>query len=108
MRAAAIFVAGGLTLLSAYALYSTSIETRLVEQQVQKLERQRERLDSEIAVLKAERAHLSRPERIEPAATALGMRPPRPSNYVSRDRILRDAPASGKHVHDLTHRGPLP
>jgi hypothetical protein len=38
-------------------------------------ERAAEQARSDIAVLKAERAHLARPERIEPLARAMGLKP---------------------------------
>ncbi len=75
MRIAATGFALALTLASAFVLYSESTVTRRLETQVQGAERQRERLEGEIAALKAERAHLARPARIEPAARALGLRP---------------------------------
>ncbi len=82
MRIAANSAAIGLTITSAYFLYAESVSTRRLDAQVQTSERQRERLENEIAVLRAERAYLSRPSRIEPAARALGMRPPVAGDYV--------------------------
>lgn len=67
-----------LALASALLLYGLSYDTRLIEAEVQTAERQSERLRSDIAVMRAERAHLSRPERIEPMARALGLRPTEP------------------------------
>lgn len=89
MRVAATVTAIGLTIASAYFLYSESVATRRLEAQVQGAERQRERLDSEIAVLRAERAYLARPSRIEPAARLLGMRPPIAGDYVELSDIVR-------------------
>ena len=87
MRMAATSGAVALTLVSAWVLYSESTATRRLEQQVQGAERQRERLEDEIAVLKAERAYLARPSRIEPAARALGMRPALERQYVRIDEL---------------------
>lgn len=62
-------------MLSAFFLYSTTIATRRLEQDVQAAEQRLDRLRSEIAVLKADRAYLARPTRIEPAALRQGLRP---------------------------------
>mgnify|MGYP001319159538 FL=1 len=87
MRVAATTTAIGLTIASAYCLYAESVTTRRLEAQVQMSDRQRERLENEIAVLRAERAYLSRPGRIEPAAHALGMRPPVAGDYIELSEI---------------------
>jgi cell division protein FtsL len=63
-----------LTLGSAFALYAIKYDTRRLEAQVQTDERSIERLEGDIAVLKAERAYLARPERIERLARAQGLR----------------------------------
>lgn len=89
MQFAATTCACALTLASAYVLYAEGMETRRLEAQVQSSERQRDRLESEIAVLKADRAYLARPARIEPAARALGMRPPGSAEYTTLDAIER-------------------
>ena len=62
-------------LASAFILYSVSYETRQLEREASRLERKLEALRGDIAVLKAERAHLARPERIEPMAREMGLRP---------------------------------
>jgi cell division protein FtsL len=64
-----------LTLASAFLLYGINYDTRLMDQRLQERERAIEEARRDIAVLKAERAHLARPERIEPLARALGLRP---------------------------------
>lgn len=74
-----------LVVSSASVLYGLSYDTRQIEQRVMAAERKAERLRTEISILRAERAFLSRPERIEPAARAIGLRP------VERHQI--DAPA---------------
>ena len=79
----------GLTIASAYFLYAESVDTRRLEARVQMSERLRERLENEIAVLKAERAYLSRPGRIEPAARALGMRPAAAGDYADLQSVTR-------------------
>lgn len=99
MRIAATSFACTLTLMSAYALYSETAANRRLEAQVQAAERQRERLEHDITVLRAERAHLARPSRIEPAAKALGMRTPEARDYVELNSLLApsaSSPGSGR------------
>lgn len=64
-----------LALSSAFLLYGLNYDTRLIEQRLQARERQAEEARADIAVLKAERAHLARPERIEPLARRQGLEP---------------------------------
>ena len=64
-----------MALASACLLYGLNYDTRRIEARVQAAERSVERARSDIAVLRAERAHLARPERIEPLARAQGLRP---------------------------------
>jgi len=63
------------TVISAFVLYSSNYDTRQFELKVQAQERAIEKARGDIAVLKAERAHLARPERIEPFARAAGLGP---------------------------------
>lgn len=69
------FAAFVMVLSSAILLYGLSYDTRQIESRVQAAERNAERLRSEISILKAERAYLARPERIEPIARAMGLKP---------------------------------
>lgn len=62
-------------MLAAFAVYAINYDTRRIDAEVQALERAVERTANEIAVLKAERAYLARPERIEPLARIMGLRP---------------------------------
>lgn len=64
-----------LAISSAFLLYGLSYDTRLIEARVAAKERLAEEARSDIAVLKAERAHLARPDRIEPLARAQGLAP---------------------------------
>lgn len=64
-----------LALASAFLLYSLNYETRQLEAKVRAEEAVADKLRGDIAVLKAERAHLARPDRIEPLARAQGLRP---------------------------------
>ncbi len=74
-----------LALSSAIALYGLKHDTRRIESRVQAQERTAEKTEREIAVLKAERAYLGRPERIEKLARAQGMEPVRERQYVRID-----------------------
>ncbi len=94
MRIAANLVACTLTLASAYFLYAESSATRRLEAQVHATESRREKLEADIAVLRAERAHLARPSRIEPAAAALGLRLPTAGEYVELSHLLARPPGS--------------
>ncbi len=64
-----------LAISSAFLLYGLSYDTRQLEARVSGQERLAERARADIAVLKAERAHLARPGRIEPLARAQGLMP---------------------------------
>lgn len=64
-----------MALASAFMLYGLNYDTRLTSAQVQTLERRAEKARTDISVLKAERAHLARPERIESLARAQGLGP---------------------------------
>jgi cell division protein FtsL len=75
----------GLTLASAFLLYGLNYDTRLLEERVRAQERAIEDARSDIAILKAERAHLARPDRIAPLAHAQGLRP-------ASDRQLAPSP----------------
>ncbi len=72
----------GVALACAFLLYAVSYDTRRLELTVQTEERRLERLRSDIAVLKAELAYLSRPERIAPLARSLGLEPARGGQLV--------------------------
>ena len=82
---AAIFMA----LSSAFLLYGLSYDTRQLEARVHTKERLAEKARNDIAVLKAERAHLARPERIEPFARALGLKP------ATQKQLVRDMAGTG-------------
>lgn len=72
---------------SALFLYGLNYDTRRIEEQVQAAERQAERARNDIAVLKAERGHLSRPDRIDPLARQMGLAPPRADQYLTRQEV---------------------
>lgn len=76
-------IAAVLALASAFFLYGVNYETRQLEAEVSAKERMAEEARSDIAVLKAERAHLTRPQRIEPLARAQGLAPPTDEQMAS-------------------------
>lgn len=71
-----------LTLSSAFLLYALNAETRLLEERLAQQEKQLTAARRDVAVMKAERAHLARPERIAPLARQLGLEEPRPAQLV--------------------------
>ena len=87
-------VAAFMTLGAAFALYSLKYDTRRVEIAVQGKERALEKLEADIAILKAERAYLARPDRIEKMARKQGLGPIREQQYVEiGEAVATDAPA---------------
>jgi cell division protein FtsL len=78
-----------LMLVSAFSLYAIKYDTRRLEAEVLKQERALEKAENDVTVLKAERAYLARPERLEALARELGMGPLSHRHYV---RVDGDAP----------------
>jgi cell division protein FtsL len=70
------------TLAGVFALYVIKDGTRRLEARVQAQERAFERAENDVSVLTAERAHLARPERLEPLARKLGMAPVSAGQYL--------------------------
>lgn len=77
-----------MTLASAFVLYAINYDTRRIAADVHRQERALEKARQDIAVLKAERAHLSRPERIAPHARALGLQPAKQHQFVDPSRLV--------------------
>jgi cell division protein FtsL len=73
------------TLACAFALYAVKYDTRRLEARVQAQERALEKAESDVAVLTAERAHLARPERLEPLARLIGLAPITSTQYLRLD-----------------------
>ncbi|HVZ03167.1 cell division protein FtsL [Hyphomicrobium sp.] len=67
---------------SALLLYGLNYDTRRLEAEVHAKERIAERAREDIAVLKAERGTLTRPDRIDTFARQLGLSPPRVDQFV--------------------------
>ena len=73
------------TLATAFALYAIKYDTRRLEVRVQGQERALEKVESDVSILLAERAHLARPERLEPLARLVGLVPIASTQYLQVD-----------------------
>ena len=73
------------TLGAAFALYAIKYDTRRLEVQVRAQERALEKAEADVAVLRAERAYLGRPDRLEPLARLIGLAPIARSQYQRLD-----------------------
>ena len=80
------------TLASAFALYAIKYDTRRLEVRVQAQERALEKAESDVTILVAERAHLARPERLEPLARLIGLAPIASTPIPAPRRQARDEP----------------
>lgn len=85
---------------SALLLYSLNYETRRLEAEVQAMERTADKARSDIAVLKAERSHLARPERIDGLARQQGLMPPKPEQFP----IIADMPPVAVSAAEVQER----
>ncbi len=64
-----------LAIASAVTLYAVNYTSRRIAVEVATQKNHKEKLINRISLLKAERAYLSRPDRIGPLAEKMGMRP---------------------------------
>lgn len=71
-----------LTIAAAFGLYQIKYDTRQLEAKLQAGERSIEKMEGDIAVLKAEKAYLARPERIESLAKKQGLGPIAGHQYI--------------------------
>jgi cell division protein FtsL len=78
-----MFLAAGVTVVSAFGLYVISYNTREITETNQRMEKAIDTLTRDIAILRAERSYLMRPERIEPLARKLGMAPAAGEQFIS-------------------------
>jgi cell division protein FtsL len=85
------------TLGAAFALYAIKYDTRRLELRLQAQERTLETAEIDVAVLRAERAYLARPERLQPLARLIGLTPIAGSQYVRLE-----ANGSGEPARDTT------
>lgn len=70
-----------LAVASAFVLYAVTYETRRLEHHVSVQVRTIEKTRLDIAVLRAERAYLARPDRLEQLARKIGLAPIEPRQY---------------------------
>ncbi|MGE3067071.1 MAG: cell division protein FtsL [Hyphomicrobiaceae bacterium] len=77
-------------LAAALALTVFKQDTRQLEASIEGKERRLDQLNADIAVLRAERAHAARPDRLEKLARDLGLRPIQPDQYI---RVGNPSPA---------------
>ena len=73
------------TLASAFALYAVKYDSRRLEVRVHAQERALEKAENDVTILVAERAHLARPERLEPLARLIGLAPIGSAQYLRVD-----------------------
>ena len=92
-----VFAAALLALSTAFLLYAVNYDARRLDAELQHREREAERLRGDIAILKAERAHLARPARIEPLARAQGLLPLTARQIAgSEEAVQRSASAASR------------
>jgi cell division protein FtsL len=85
-------------IVGAAGLYTVKTDARRLEAQVQAQERTHERLVDDIAVLRAEYAHLARPERLEKFARRIGMQPLQERQLIRFDSLKAQAFSDGTSV----------
>ena len=89
--------------LLAVSVYRAKQGARESEAQIRALKEEVARQEEELSVLKAEEAHLSRPERIGPLAReTLGLQPARPDQFMEEgalnDHIEQEAASAGAGI----------
>ncbi|MCF6198962.1 MAG: cell division protein FtsL [Hyphomicrobiaceae bacterium] len=87
MRTVIKFVIPLLVAALLVGIYVIKVETWQLQRDARKMERQIEGVEREISILRAEKAYLSRPERIEKLARQfLKMRPPNPAQIIVQEK----------------------
>jgi len=84
-----VFLALAAALASAAALYGVGQRTRQLEDHADHVAGEIRDLEREINVLRAERAYLLRPERLEPLARGLGLRPVTGDQFATAEALRR-------------------
>ena len=82
-----MFLGAITALLAAFALYTVNYQTRLLADHNQRMEDETVIVKRDISILRAERAYLMRPERIEPLARKLGMQPVDGRQFIRHDEL---------------------
>lgn len=78
-----MFLGVAAAVVSAFALYTVSYQTRQLADGNQNMEQEIETVSRDISIMRAERAYQMRPERIEPLARKLGMKPITGRQFIS-------------------------
>ena len=91
------------TLGVAFTLYAIKYDTRRLELRVQAQERALEQAETDVTVLRAERAYLARPERLEPLARLIGLAPIASSQYLRLDANGRGEPQRESTLSDAAN-----
>ena len=90
-----------LTIASAFGLYRIKYDTRQLEAKLQAGERAIEKMEGDIAVLKAEKAYLARPERIEALARKQGLQPIGERQYVLPGELQAQVQAGERAIEKM-------
>lgn len=86
------------TIAAAFGVTWLKHDTRRIEARLQAQERQIEKAESDIAVLRAELGFLTRPERLEPLARHhLGLQPATAAQIIGIDEIPKRPAAPAKN-----------
>jgi cell division protein FtsL len=84
-----VLLALAAAVVSAVSLYAIGHKTRQLSDRTTDMVREIRDLEREIAVLRAERAFLLRPERIEPLARKIKMRPITGEHFTTTEALNR-------------------
>ena len=84
-----VLLALAAAVVSAVSLYAIGHKTRQLSDRTTDMVREIRDLEREIAVLRAERAFLLRPERIEPLARKIKMRPITGEQFTTTEALKR-------------------
>jgi cell division protein FtsL len=86
-----LMIAGGVVVaVLAFAVYRAKLGAEATESHIATLQDDKKKVDQEIAVLKAEEAFLTRPERIGPIAREkLGLEPAKPQQFTAPEALSR-------------------
>ena len=84
-----VLLALAAAVVSAVSLYAIGHKTRQLSDRTTDMVREIRDLEREIAVLRAERAFLLRPERIEPLARKMMMRPITGEHFTTTEALNR-------------------
>lgn len=97
-----------LTIASAFGLYQIKYDTRQLEAKVHAGEHAIEKMEGDIAVLKAEKAYLARPERIEALARKQGLGPIAGHQYVLPSDLQAQVQAGERAIEKMESNDAVP